>query len=138
MFAPYVPQSGGPRREVSGTHNVASGSTRGLNKPTMVATMTEEEIENIMENFAKEDSYFKKTWSRIVVEKFLGKVRALLVLQYLLLVRNWWLTVRALVLALHFNVCADVRVLSPQGRSQRPIVEQSVRVLRARDTPASL
>ena len=74
MYAPYVPQSGGPRREVSTARNMAS-SPRGLNEPSHVATMTEDEIENIMENFAKEDTYFKKTWSRIVVEKFLGKVR---------------------------------------------------------------
>jgi hypothetical protein len=73
MYAPYVPQSGGSRREVSAARNMAS--TRGLNQPSHVATMTEDEIENIMENFAKEDTYFKKTWSRIVVEKFLGKVR---------------------------------------------------------------
>ena len=82
MYAPYVPQSGGSRREVSA--NMAS--TRGLNEPSHVATMTEDEIENIMENFAKEDNYFKKTWSRIVVEKLLGKVRISIFVCFLILV----------------------------------------------------
>jgi len=68
MFAPEVPQAGGPRRQVSSPR-------RGvLNQPSMAAVMSEEELEHVMENFAKEDAYFAKTWSRIVVEKFLGKV----------------------------------------------------------------
>jgi hypothetical protein len=39
-----------------------------------VPVMTEEELEAIMENFASEDSS-SKTWTRVVVEKFLGNVR---------------------------------------------------------------
>ena len=49
---------------------------RPHHEPSMVAVMpmTEEELETIMANFANEDSSYDKTWTRIVVEKFLGKV----------------------------------------------------------------
>jgi hypothetical protein len=40
-----------------------------------VPVMTEEELEAIMDNFASEDSSYGKTWTRVVVEKFLGNVR---------------------------------------------------------------
>jgi hypothetical protein len=36
--------------------------------------LTEEEIDQMMETFAKEDDYKVKTWSRRVVEGFLSKV----------------------------------------------------------------
>jgi hypothetical protein len=42
---------------------------------SVAALMTEEEIEAIMENFANEDTDYNKTWTRIVVEKMLSKVR---------------------------------------------------------------
>lgn len=72
MFAPEVPQAGGSPR---GMHHQQM-STRGTSiiQPSLAAAMTEEELEHVMENFAKEDAYFNKTWSRIAVEKFLGKV----------------------------------------------------------------
>jgi hypothetical protein len=40
-----------------------------------VVFMSDEELEQQMENFANEDAYYDKTFTRIVVEKFLGKVR---------------------------------------------------------------
>jgi hypothetical protein len=42
---------------------------------SVAALMTEEELEAIMENFANEDTDYNKTWTRIVVEKMLSKVR---------------------------------------------------------------
>jgi len=82
MFSPEVPQSGGSRSERKLGEYAADSSTSILrsnyaNATSLAAVMTEEELENVMENFAKEDAYFKKTWSRIVVEKFLSKVRFL-------------------------------------------------------------
>jgi len=75
MFSPEVPQSGGRRSERGGPVGGDSSSILRSNYATsLAAVMTEEELENVMENFAKEDAYFKKTWSRIVVEKFLSKV----------------------------------------------------------------
>jgi len=78
MFSPEVPQSGGSRSERKLGEYAADSSTSILRSnyaTSPSAVMTEEELENVMENFAKEDAYFKKTWSRIVVEKFLSKVR---------------------------------------------------------------
>ena len=37
-------------------------------------SMTEAEVDAMIENFAKEDELSSKTWTRVVVEKFLSKV----------------------------------------------------------------
>jgi hypothetical protein len=36
--------------------------------------LTEDEVEAVLENFAKEDDSANKTWTRLIVEKFLSKV----------------------------------------------------------------
>lgn len=41
----------------------------------MIPVMTEDELENVMENFANEDAYYDKTFTRVVVENFFGKVK---------------------------------------------------------------
>ena len=43
--------------------------------PDGTMILSEEEIEKIMENFAHEDTTYNKTWTRIVVENVLSKVR---------------------------------------------------------------
>jgi len=73
MFTPEVPQSGGSRRHLS--PRAGGGSVRSYTLSPSAVVMSEEELDNVMENFASEDNYVGKTWSRIVVEKFLMKVR---------------------------------------------------------------
>lgn len=48
---------------------------RTKTEPSFVNTMTEEEVENMIENFAMEDQPSNKTWTRFIVEKFLMNVR---------------------------------------------------------------
>ena len=40
--------------------------------------VTKEEAENILQELAKKDDDIRKTWSRIVVDKYLSKVRIFL------------------------------------------------------------
>jgi len=40
--------------------------------PTLIR-MTEDELENAMQDFAQEDTYYSKTMTRVIVEKFLSK-----------------------------------------------------------------
>jgi len=37
--------------------------------------MTDDEVDALIANFAKEDLTKRKTWTRVVVEKFFSKVR---------------------------------------------------------------
>lgn len=43
--------------------------------PDGTMILSEEQLEKIMDNFAQEDTAYNKTWTRIVVENILGKVR---------------------------------------------------------------
>ena len=74
MFTPEVPQSGGgtSRRHLGSSPRQGGSLISYTLSPN--AVMSEEELDNVMENFASEDNYVGKTWSRIVVEKFLMKV----------------------------------------------------------------
>jgi len=76
------------------------------------ARMTDEEVEAVMENFAAQDDSANKTWSRLVVQRFLAKVRPNPVC----------------------ICCSHLRavpvVLSRPAIPQRPQSHQSLRVLR--------
>lgn len=50
-------------------------SARRLSQPsvTAAARMTEDEVDAMIDNFAKQDTAREKTWTRIVVERFLSK-----------------------------------------------------------------
>ena len=79
MFTPEVPQSGGGRQPSSRRFGRGGTTTTTAGGGSVAAMLTEEELENVMENFANEDTYYAKTWTRWVVEKFLGKVRVCVV-----------------------------------------------------------
>jgi hypothetical protein len=54
-----------------------SHSQRGLNKQAsakQVLRVTEDEVDEIIDNFANSDELFEKTWSRRVVEGFFMNV----------------------------------------------------------------
>jgi hypothetical protein len=101
---------------------------------SVAALMTEEEIEAIMENFANEDTDYNKTWTRIVVEKMLSKVRTddtilekTSVVEIVFLPR----------LLLPFFVLV-VLLLSSQRHAACPFLEQSLCLLRTHHVTASL
>ena len=50
-------------------------SSTSMIAPDGTMLLSEEEIERIMDNFANEDTAYDKTWTRIVVENILSKVR---------------------------------------------------------------
>lgn len=54
---------------------MAMGAAADGGAGAAVRAMTEEEVDAMLENFAQEDRAMKKTWTRLVVEKFLSKVR---------------------------------------------------------------
>ena len=55
--------------------NAQTLSATSMIAPDGTMILSEEEIEKIMENFAHEDTTYNKTWTRIVVENVLSKVR---------------------------------------------------------------
>ncbi len=50
-------------------------SSTSMIAPDGTTILSDEEIERIMDNFANEDTAYNKTWTRIVVENVLSKVR---------------------------------------------------------------
>ena len=61
-----------------GSNYANADSATSMIAPDGTKILTEEEIEKIMENYAQEDTAYDKTWTRIVVENILSKVRSLL------------------------------------------------------------
>jgi hypothetical protein len=64
--------------------NAQTGSANTMIAPDGTMILTEEQIEQIMNNFAQEDTAYNKTWTRIVVESVLSKVRRFFVSFYAL------------------------------------------------------
>jgi hypothetical protein len=60
-------------------NNAQTVSTTSMIAPDGTMLLSEEEIEKIMDNFAQEDTAYNKTWTRIVVETVLSKVRFIFV-----------------------------------------------------------
>lgn len=68
MFAPTPPPMGSPSSSRPRVGDSSSPSSR-----QRIVRLTSQELEQVMENFAQEDTEYGKTMTRIIVERFLMK-----------------------------------------------------------------
>jgi len=125
-------------------------SSRNVSTPAISPTynMTEEQVDTMLENFAKEDHFRQKTWSRVIVENFLSKVRrdAREIDSSLPIVitpkRRKYPEIDTSHSALSMTPWPPgilVPLVFPSARCEEwSVIKQGLRVLRTRDTPSTI